>query len=359
MKYTGLKRHLVALMVQVTCYSILISFAVYYIWTGVAAWLFGHNAADMQYQTSASDWLQLAIATLLSLLLAGALAVRFARKVVLPLDSLAESARKIAGGELSARAVAGNQRLTELTALVDDFNIMAGRLEAASGEIRTWHAAIAHELRTPVTILRGRLQGLADGIFPPEQALFQNLIAQTEGLARLIDDLRTLSLAESGYLSLRREEVELSQEIATVVELLRPAFVEKQLSLVTRLDEVTLRCDAARIRQALLALLDNTRRYAVPGVVLVSCARVGSAIEIVVEDEGPGIPAAFTETLFEAFSRGEHSRARDSGGSGLGLAVVKAITEAHNGKATCGASKLGGSLFRLLLPDEPGRVDNL
>ncbi|WP_380178075.1 ATP-binding protein [Kalamiella sp. sgz302252] len=350
MKYTGLKRHLVVLMTQVTCYSILISFAVYYIWLGLCVWLFGAHLPEMLYTIQPEDWLQLGVATLLSLLVAGLVASSFARKLVLPLDSLADSARKIAGGELSARAVTGDQRLTELSELVNDFNIMAGKLEAASGEIRTWHAAIAHELRTPVTILRGRLQGLADGIFPPEQALFQNLIRQTDGLARLIDDLRTLSLAESGYLSLRREEVDIGQEIVTLVELLRPAFAEKQLSLATRLDEVRLSCDAARIRQALLALLENARRYATPGIVLVSCASVAAGVEITVEDEGPGISEGIAEKLFDAFSRGENARTRDSGGSGLGLAVVKAITEAHNGQVSCEASELGGSCFRLQLP---------
>ncbi len=350
MKGVSISSHLAILMAQVICSSTLLSFAVYYAWIVLAAYISGHGVNDRVYDFSSTDWIQLGVATALSLAVAVYTALRFSEKLLFPLNSLAVTARRIASGELSARAQGGDRRLTELEALVNDFNSMAQKLEDASGEIRTWNAAIAHELRTPVTILKGRLQGLADGVFLPDQALFTNLVRQTEGLARLIEDLRTLSLAQSGYLSLRIEEVDLRREIMAVAEFIRPALLENKLILTEKLDDVMLRCDPARIRQAVLALLDNARRYANAGVILVSCSHAKGGVIIMVEDEGPGIPDALTNILFDAFSRADDSRSRQSGGSGLGLAVVKAITEAHKGKIYCEKSELGGAAFRIYIP---------
>ena len=349
MKNAGLSRHLTWLLVQVTIASILLSFLVYYVWYGITLLITPVNASDCE--ATASDWVLFAISTVLSVMVAIFAAVRFAGKLLLPLNSLADSARKIAGGELSARAENGNHRLSEISAMVEDFNSMAGRLEKTSGEIITWNAAIAHELRTPVTILQGRLQGLADGVFAPDHALFVNLVKQTEGLARLIEDLRTLSLAESGHMPLHHEQILLEREIRAVADLMRPTMAERKLSLVLKLDDVTLACDAARIRQILLALLDNAQRYATPGIVMIACYRENDRIFINVEDEGPGIPVAIQASLFDPFTRGDQSRSRASGGTGLGLAVVKAIVTAHGGQITYGSGIMGGSLFTLCFPD--------
>ncbi|MEG3131064.1 ATP-binding protein [Pantoea cypripedii] len=350
MKGSGLSRHLIILMIQLVCSSLLITFITWYAWVGLAVMVFGEQAKQFDYVATTSDWVQLGVSAGLSIIVAVITAVRFAKKILHPLQSLADSARRIAGGELSARADAGDRRLSETAALVDDFNIMAEKLEVASGEIVTWNAAIAHELRTPVTILRGRLQGLADGIFPPEQGLFKNLVRQTEGLARLIEDLRTLSLAASEHFSLRAEKVDIAQELISVVELVKPAMSEKHLSVITKVDSVDLRCDAARIRQMILALLDNARRYAVPGVVLLACQQHADGVIISVEDEGPGIPEDKSGAIFDAFSRLDHSRSRDSGGTGLGLAVVKAIALAHHGYVKYERSELGGAGFKVFLP---------
>lgn len=331
---------------QVTITSILLSFLVYYLWYG-ATLLFA--PVDVQaYEASTTDWIMLAISSALSVMVAVLAAVRFARKLLLPLNSLADSARKIAGGELSARAEDGDYRLTEISAMVKDFNSMAEKLEKTSGEINTWNAAIAHELRTPVTILQGRLQGLADGIFKPDHELFVNLVRQTHGLARLIEDLRTLSLAQSKYMPLHIEETRLAREIRAVAELMLSPMAESQLSLVLELDDVILKCDAARIRQALLAMLDNAQRYATPGIVRLACYQEKGRVIISIEDEGPGIPDDIKLSLFDPFMRGDQSRSRNSGGTGLGLAVVKAIVTAHGGQITCGAGIMGGSCFSLI-----------
>ncbi|MEB7885471.1 ATP-binding protein [Serratia fonticola] len=346
MNNTGLSRHLTWLLVQVTVTSILLSFLVYYVWYGVTSLITPVDVED--YGATAGDWIMLAISSVLSVMVAVLAAVHFSRKLLLPLNSLADSARKIAGGELSARAQNGDYRLTEISAMVTDFNSMAEKLEKTSGEITTWNAAIAHELRTPVTILQGRLQGLADGIFKPDHELFVNLVKQTQGLARLIEDLRTLSLAENRYMPLHTEDTLLDREIRAVAELMRSSMAESSLSLVLELDDVTLNCDAERIRQALLALLDNAQRYATPGIVRIACYQEKDVVIISIEDEGPGIPDEIRGSLFEPFIRGDQSRSRASGGTGLGLAVVKAIVTAHGGQITCSAGIMGGTRFTLV-----------
>ncbi|MBS0849276.1 ATP-binding protein [Citrobacter sp. JGM124] len=348
MSKAGISRHLTWLLVQVTVTSILLSFLTYYVWYGVTLLIAPVN--EPAYELTLRDWILFAISSILSLTIAVLAAIRFARKLLLPLDSLAKSARKIAEGELNARAINGDPRLREISLLVADFNKMASKLEKASGEITLWNAAIAHELRTPVTILQGRLQGLADGIFRPEQALFENLVKQTEGLARLIEDLRTLSLTENGHMPLHFQSIRLDKEIQAVADLMKVSLAEHQLSLVLKLDDVSLQGDATRIRQALLALFNNAQRYAVPGVVLISCYREDDGVVICIEDEGPGIPEDIIQTLFEPFTRGEQSRSRTSGGSGLGLAVVNAIVIAHQGKITCDPGIMGGARFMLTFP---------
>lgn len=115
------------------------------------------------------------------------------------LNSVANSLREVAQGRLDARVPLDEQAIGETAQLVRDFNTMAERLQSMTREREFWNAAIAHELRTPVTILRGRLQGLAEGVFPPERALFEGLLRQVEGLTHLIEDLRVLSLNDSGH----------------------------------------------------------------------------------------------------------------------------------------------------------------
>ncbi|MDD3325843.1 MAG: ATP-binding protein [Zoogloea sp.] len=298
-----------------------------------------------------SEWALIAILTVLGLFLAVHTALRLSRRILQPLNSVAESARQLARGDLSVRASSEDRSLGEAVGLVDDFNSMAERLERMTCELVTWNAAIAHELRTPVTILRGRLQGLAEGVFKPDEALFRSLLGQVEGLSRLIDDLRTLSLADSGHLSLQRAPVDLAAEIRAVVELLGPELQAAGLVPELTLEARTTCCDGARLRQVVLALLENARRHASPGALRISTARTDGAFVLSVEDAGPGISAELAAHIFEAFVRGEESRSRQSGGTGLGLAVVRAIVHAHHGRVACLPGSHGGTCFRVWLPE--------
>ena len=296
----------------------------------------------------------MASVTVVGLALALATSIRLTRRIVSPLNTLMESVRALADGDLGVRASASDDALEEVALLVEDFNTMAARLQHMDRERTLWHAAIAHELRTPLTILRGRLQGLADGVFQPDEAQFRSLLSQVEGLSRLIEDLRVLGLAGNGRLDVRRAPTDVVQEVHSVMTMVDPAFrsAGSVLELETHRDEHLAYCDPTRLRQALLALLENARRYASPGRVRISIQDGKDHVQLAIEDNGPGIDADLQPHVFDPFMRGDGSRSRQGGGSGLGLAVVKAIADAHGGRVSCGSGADGGSRFVLELPRE-------
>lgn len=275
-------------------------------------------------------------------------AVRLTRRILTPLNSVATSAREIAAGRLTARALADEQALGEAAALVDDFNRMAANLENASAGVAHWNAMIAHELRTPVTILRGRLQGLADGVFSPDPGLFRSLQIQAEGLGRLVEDLRTVSLVDSGHLDLMCADVDLAEEIEAVLDVMRPDLQSAGFLLTEHLQSGACHADAARVRQAVMALLDNARWHAIPGRLEVSLT-LDDQVRIEVVDEGPGLPRDMAADAFMPFRRYVADPNAVQMGSGLGLAVVRAIARAHGGDADYEARN-GGACFRLRFP---------
>ncbi|WP_237160189.1 ATP-binding protein [Prodigiosinella confusarubida] len=298
---------------------------------------------------SGLEWGWILSTTAVALTLALTVAIKLSRRILLPLTSVAESLRQIAQGDLDARAVTNDSSLSEAALLVHDFNTMAERLQRMAQEQTFWNAAIAHELRTPVTILRGRLQGLAEGVFEPDAAQFRSLLAQVEGLTRLIEDLRVVGLADSGHLQIQLCDADLSGEIKAAMQLFEPSLHAAGLSPVLDLEDKPVRCDPARILQA---LLENARRHAVPGGVRVQMRVEHDSSYLSVEDDGPGIAETLAAHVFDAFQRGDSARTREGAGSGLGLAVVRAIALAHGGQATCRPSLTGGTLFEVRWPNK-------
>lgn len=349
MKLIGLSRQLAyamgAIALGVAALLILTSFVFYY---------FAFNYWPEQYAQdwapTLAEWAWLTATTLAGVALAVLVAGHVAKRMLLPLNSLAHAIRSVAAGDLTARAEAGDRPLAEASALVDDFNRLAQELQRVTEERAFSNAAIAHELRTPVTVLRGRLQGLADGVFEPDQTQFRKLLGQIEGLGRLVEDLRAISLAESGHLDLRWQHVDLSRDIADAADSFRPQFEAAGQTLVLLLQPVEVRCDPVRMRQALMALLDNARRYAVAGTITVRTRSEPDQFIISVEDEGPGVSADMAPHLFEAFRRSGEGRDGRERSSGLGLAVVAAIAQAHGGKAWCHSAADGGTCFAIGLP---------
>lgn len=169
-------------------------------------------------------------------------------------------------------------------------------------------------------------------------------------MTHLIEDLRVLSLNDSGHLELQREESRLADELAVVLEAFAASLAASGFTLKRELDaELLVCCDALRIRQALMALLENAQKHGVPGLLTVRLHRSGTLCVLSVEDEGPGISEEVAAQI-RGVSPGDPSRSRKSGGSGLGLAVVKAIAEAHGGSVVCQPAKSGGTMFLLSWP---------
>lgn len=276
---------------------------------------------------------------------------RLARRIARPVEAVAGAARRVTDrSTFVLEEIPQDCGFEETAQLVRDFNEMARRIDQGIAETRTLNLAIAHELRTPLTIVKGRLQGFVDGVFTPNEAAFRALIAQVEGLARTADDLRTISLASADRLELRIANVDLGVEAASVVEVMRPDFADAGMVLELDASTCHVPADPQRIRQALIALLDNARRYAGKGRVLVEVRSTRDMGILRVRDEGPGIPPEFVSRAFTLFERGEESRSRASGGSGLGLSVVEAIMTAHGGMVRIDNDPGIGATFELSLP---------
>ena len=348
MMKTGIRYQLFILtskMILSTLILLSVVYSLYFI-------IFVDSADEYNWIPTSHDWALTLISCLLSSVVALVFSWSFAKKVLMPLNSVAGSARKIAEGRLGERAKHNLREIRETALLIDDFNTMADRLEVMSSEMKKWNAAIAHELRTPVTVLQGRIQGILDGVFEKDDRQFAILLSQTEGLSRLIDDLRVLSLSDSGQLYLYRETVQIDRLIISSVELFHLQLENKGLIPSVETDEAIGFVDKIRIGQILSALLNNAIKYSVPGKILITCHLVADDIRITVEDEGPGIPLLERETVFEAFYRTENVRSEKTDGSGLGLAVVSSIAKAHGGQVSCKQSALGGCCIELMLPAE-------
>jgi len=296
------------------------------------------------------EWSAFLVLWLVGMAGAIAAAVRFSRRLIRPLDAVGSAARRIARGDLSARATADGSMFDETRQLVDDFNGMASQLGKSEAEMRAWNVAIAHELRTPLTILRGRLQGVVDGVFAPDAAAIRGLIAQVDSLTRIVEDLKVFTLAQSGRLELRLETVDLAEEAAKVVSVVGPELKDAGIELLSDLGSVLVRADGARVRQALLAILENARRYAAPGVLRIETRATLEKGILRVCDNGPGLPPGAESLAFEPFWRADESRSRAGGGSGLGLAIVQAIAQAHGGTALARAASPKGAIFEIYLP---------
>lgn len=347
MAKSGIRYQLFILTTKVAVSTLVLLSVVYSIYIRI----FTNGRDEYSWIPSTHDWILTLISGILSAAVALFFAWRFAKRLINPLNSVALSARKVAEGNLSVRAEHSASEIRETAILIDDFNSMAEKLEVMSHEMKKWNAAIAHELRTPVTVLQGRIQGMAEGIFDREDdRQFDILLRQTEGLSRLIDDLRVLSLSDSGQLYLYRETLHLKDILISAVDSFRDKLKMRGLEAVIEAEDVVCYVDEVRIRQVISALLSNVSKYAMPGVVMITCRTAGNSIVMTVEDEGPGIIETDLDAVFDAFFRAESDRVQKPDGSGLGLAVVSAIARAHGGTARCLCSRLGGTCMQITIP---------
>jgi two-component system sensor histidine kinase AdeS len=194
------------------------------------------------------------------------------------------------------------------------------------------------------------MQGLAEGVYEPSQDVFRGLIGHIDALTRIVDDLKTLSLMNAGRMELDYSRFDLAAEVADIIASATPTLANCKIDVETSLERVILNADRARIRQALLALMDNVGRYA-PGSKLEAVVKAaGDTCLVSISDNGPGMTGTEREYAFERFWRADEARTRRTGGSGLGLSVVEAIAEAHGGRATIECHEGGGTKVTVAIP---------
>ncbi len=344
----GLSRQILFAMASVTVAAGLLVFFGTYLAFSILFY-FSPWSEDTDNWLTGFDLTILAVLIFIAVVVAAVASIRLARRILEPLESLAESARRIKDGDLSARAIPGDKSLGETALLVEDFNAMAQRLQDMASDMTLWNATIAHELRTPLTILKGRLQGMIDGVFEPDEKSLHALVQQVDSLARLVEDLRTVTLADSGHLDLHLQPIRLKDEIERLAGVLEQELKQDGFELRLQLSDALVSVDAMRIRQVLLALITNARRYAVRGGIEISLKVESDQVILRVADEGPGLDADIASSAFEPFRRGRKSHSLEKGGNGLGLSVVRAIVEAHGGKVRYAPSNKGGAMFEISL----------
>ncbi|MDX2005208.1 MAG: ATP-binding protein [Meiothermus sp.] len=292
------------------------------------------------------------VAAGVSLLLGLGLAISFARRLARPIREVSEASDALAGGRRGVRLVV-NSPNRETDHLAHNFNRMAESLERLEGERKAMIADIAHELRTPIAVIQGRLEAIQDGLVEPNAEEVNGLHSTTQLMARLVDDLRTLSLSDAGRLTVRLEPLELRQAVGRIGRAFRVQAEERGVRLELDLPEgpVELEADWDRLRQVLGNLLSNALAHTpAGGEVRLTLGREGSRAVMRVQDTGPGIPEAALTKVFDRFYRVEASRSRATGGSGLGLAIVKSIVELHGGQVSVSNRPQGGAEFRVELP---------
>ncbi len=286
----------------------------------------------------------------ISMVLAIGLALLLARRISQPIHLVSAAAAKVAQGDLSARAKVAGQ--DEFGKLAQNFNQMAHGLEQQELARRSLFADIAHELRTPLTAMKARLEALEDGVMPLNLEAIGRLSGQTRLLERLVEDLRLLSLADAGVLTLELHQADVSNVARDALEHFRARAKAKDVRLELQVAQpILLPLDVSRMQQAIGNLLENALAHTPEGgTVSLSVKKSANHAEIIISDTGSGIPADALERIFERLYRADASRNRSTGGSGLGLTIVKTIIELHGGTVTAANRPEGGAVFTLTLP---------
>ena len=283
---------------------------------------------------------------LLGLLGVAFLVGRAVRRMAAPIGDVMEAANRVAGGDYSARVQVRGPG--EVSRLASSFNQMTERLQANETQRRALLADVAHELRTPLSVIRGNVEGMLDGVYPPDEAHLGPVLEETAVMARLLDDLQTLSTAEAGVLRLHRERVDPAALAQDAAAAFRSRADRAGVGLDTQVagGVPELDVDPVRIGEVLANLLGNAIRHTPRGGsvrVLVEPAPAGVAFTVV--DTGPGIDPRALPHVFDRFVK-----SADSGGAGLGLAIARSLVEAHGGRITADSTPGRGTSMRFVLP---------
>ncbi|HZP96668.1 MAG TPA: HAMP domain-containing sensor histidine kinase [Candidatus Limnocylindria bacterium] len=269
---------------------------------------------------------------------------RSARRIAGPLGDLVDAAERIESGDYSVRVRVRGPR--SLRAFASAFNSMSARLERSETERRRLLADVTHELRTPLTVMQGNIEALIDGVHPADAARFEALLEETRVLSRLIDDLRTVSLAEAGALALHREATDLGALVRDTAASFEAQATSAGVRLQVETDAAgSASVDPIRVREMLTNVVANALRYTPPdGTISLRATGDAANVTVSVKDTGPGIAADVLPHVFERFTR-----SAESPGAGLGLAIAKSLVTAHGGtiEATSASGKGTEIVFTL------------
>lgn len=277
-----------------------------------------------------------------SVVLTSLVGVFLAYRIAAPLARLTAAADKIRGGDFQVEVEAGATR--EVEALAITLNSLATELLDLEKRLKFNTRAVAHELRTPLTVLQGNLQGMNDGVVDISDERIRALLAQTQSMSRLVDQLNTLSLAGTPNFVTPTTHTDLSLHVSDTASIFE-ASAGRGVACRMYLATAPAWIDPPRFRQALLALLENARRYASdygPIDVRTGIDESGQSF-VSVEDQGPGLPSDVQEASFDMFWRSEGLNGHGANGTGLGLTIVKAIAEGHNARLDVGNKPAGGA----------------
>lgn len=318
-------------------------------WLLVERGAFRRGLADSAFLNQLTTTLLLSAlgASLLALLLGAVLA----RTLTRPLRELTTATKAVAAGELEQKVPVRSK--DELGELADSFNVMSAELSHAQQLRRQMTADIAHELRTPISIIIGHTDAIDEGVLPPSKETFDIIRDEAGRLERMVDDLRMLSRADAGELRLDKSPIDVQPLLEQVVKSHQQgaARCDIKLSAECEPDLAKIYVDTDRISMVLGNLLNNAIRYTPEGGrITLSAQSQGEDVIIVVTDNGPGIQEDEITRVFDRFYRIEKSRYRDDGGSGLGLAIAKSIVEQHGGKILVESVLGEGTSFIVLLP---------
>ena len=287
------------------------------------------------------------VAALLGILLG----VVIARHLSKPLNRLARAARALSRGDLSQRVpVTGSVEVAEV---MSSFNEMAEALERSETLRKNMIADIAHELRTPLSVIQGNLQAMLDGVYPLTKEEIAQVYDETILLNRLVSDLAALTKAEAGQLHLDLVPVAPAELVTGMAEMFREAAREQDIELeqVIEPDLPTIQADPDRLRQVFANLLSNALRHTpAGGRITLAAASAGNAVRFSVSDTGPGLTPEEQAHVFERFWRADLSRSRDRGGSGLGLTIARYLVEAHGGEIGVESHTGEGARFWFTIP---------
>ncbi|XQA76258.1 sensor histidine kinase [Xanthomonas sacchari] len=321
-----------------------------------------YDVADFLPGLASRDWWLLAGMVLASIPVIVVCGLLASRPLSRQFSNVAEAARRISDGDFAARARVVPGAPDELAGLATDFNGMSAQLQRYEREVRESSAMLAHELRTPLNAAMGRVQGMLDQVFPNSEEQLRMVQRQLEQINRLVGDLHLLSMARANQLMLEPQRFALGALVRERLTWAAQPLQEAGMQVQVRIPEqLHISADRDRLGQVLSVLIDNAMRYAAAGGELLLEAQADAdGVLIRVADRGPGVDEEALARMGDRFWRADDSRARHSGGSGLGLSIAAAICQAHGGALEFANRAGGGLCARVRLPHAPaGDADAL